>query len=113
MAEQRKSVSNLLAYRFKRSSKIYSRGLDNVWIGTKEANGPPYDDPESITFTDGSIHDYIPPNLRLNYMGHSCIRFTHEQRLDDNLCTNSYSFMCMSDALIVGGKHQLDNLYSC
>ena len=82
----------------------FPSGQANVWIGAKEPDGSA-NDPTLVTFTDGSTHDYIPPDVSLNDE-YNCIRLT-EGGPSDKPCHFKYSFMCMSRPVDPQGNHFL------
>ena len=75
---------------------LFHRGNDNVWTGAREPDGHK-NDPTLVRFTDGSTHDYIPPDLDLND-GSSCIRLFSGE-IGDYSCGKKWSFICMSDPI--------------
>ena len=72
-----------------------------MWVGVKETSG---NDPQAFIFTDGSTHDYIPPDVSLND-GAACVRLTG-WGLADLACETNFYFICMSDLLVSQGKRE-------
>ena len=80
---------------------VFFRGHENVRVGAKEPDGD-RNDAALVTFTDGSTHDYIPPDVRLND-GSRCLRLVTDG-IGDHSCHWKCSYLCMSNPFRLQSK---------